>query len=631
MAGENAGHNDSNQLEDARRIHRVCEDYESTWRAGGRPSIEVILKQNSADEHDLLFDELLILEIELRREAGENPTLDEYRARFSRASTRVEGIFARAAQPAVLRGQGTTVVIAQDRHPRSDAGPAKAGEGSPGCQSPKRTAPALSAIGEYEVLEELGRGGMGIVFKARHLELKRLVALKTILSGSMATPEERARFRREAELAANLDHPNIVPIFEVAEAHGSPFFSMKLVEGESLARQISARKKQNALFEPGEAARLVATLARALDYAHDRGFLHCDLKPSNILMDREGRPHVTDFGLAKRTAEDSSVSATGAVLGTPSYMAPEQASGLRKGLGPATDVYGLGAIFYELLTGEPPFRGDTVMETVVQVLERDPDPPGELRAQVPKELEMICLKCLEKAPGDRFPTAGALAEQLDRYLQGEVIDATSVLARLRRWNRREPELVARLGGLALVALIAQYNYLFVSASPSFRLHYTIQGILGLWALSAVAFQAMMRSRWNSDRVRVLWSAADILFLTIELKLFEQVEKALLGGYPLVRFETTLLVGYPLLIAASGLWWRVRLVWITTFLAMAAYGWLYTDAALIWRGGHLAWRPSPDLQHPNIFLAGLLLTGYVVARQVRRILLLGQYYEHRPIA
>jgi len=271
------------------------------------------------------------------------------------------------------------------------------------------------------------------------------------------------------------------------------------------------------------------------------------------------------------------------------------------------------------------------METVVQVLERDPDPPRELRGDVPKELETICLKCLEKSPQDRYPSAAALAGELERYLQGEVIDATSFIPRLRRWNRREPELVARLGGLGLVALIAQYNYHFVSTSPNFRLHYTIQGILALWALSAVVFQGMMRSGWHSDRVRVLWSAADILFLSIELKLFEEVNRALLGGESLVRFEATLLVGYPLLIAASGLWWRIGLVWITTLLAMAAYSLLYIDAALAWEGGLLAWRPSPDLQHPNIFLAGLLLTGYVVARQVKRILLLSQYYEHRPNA
>jgi serine/threonine-protein kinase len=403
---------------------------------------------------------------------------------------------------------------------------------------------------------------------------------------------------------------------------------MQLVEGDSLAQQIKAKKKQGAHYDADAAARLMATLAGAVHYAHERGFLHCDLKPSNILLDRDGRPHITDFGLAKRASEDSSLSVSGAILGTPSYMAPEQASGARKRLSWATDVYGLGAILYELLTGAPPFRAETVMETVVAVLERETTPPRELRPEIPKELETICLKCLEKSPQDRYPSAAVLAAELDRFLKGEVIDTTSLIPRLRRWNRREPELVARLGGLGLVALIAQFNYLVLSAAPDFRLHYTIQGVLALWALSAVIFQMMMRSGWHSDRVRVLWSAADIIFLTIELKLFEQVERAVVGGAPLIRFETTLLVGYPLLIAASGLWWRVRLVWITTILAMVAYSWLYVDAALVVRGGHLAWKPSPDLQHPNIFLAGLLLTGYVVARQVKRILLLSQYYEHR---
>jgi serine/threonine-protein kinase len=629
MAGDRPGPCQASELEEARLIHRLCEDFESGWRAGQRPKIELILQQAGRDQEDALFDELMILEIELRRASGETPTPDEYRARFPQASGRVDGIFSQVGDPAAGAPLESTILMpAAGDFPPSTV-PTSNAEYPGSARLAPRQQPAVEVIGDYEVLEEIARGGMGVVFKARHMGLKRQVALKMILSGQMATAEERARFRREAELAANLDHPNIVPIFEVAEFRGSPFYSMKLVDGDSLARQITARKKQKVPCDPSEAARLVATLARALDYAHHRGFLHCDLKPANILMDREGRPHVTDFGLARRTSQDSSVSASGAVLGTPSYMAPEQASGLRKGLGPATDVYGLGAILYELLTGEPPFRGDTVMETVVQVLERDPDPPRELRADLPRELEMICLKCLEKAPQNRYPSAAALADQLERYLQGEVIDSTSWVSRLRRWNRREPELVARLGGLALVALIAQYNYHFVSASPNFRLHYTIQAILGLWAVSAVVFQGMMRSRWHSDRVRVLWSAADILFLTIELKLFEQVEQVSLGEYSLVRFETTLLVGYPLLIAASGLWWRVRLVWVTTLLATVAYVWLYVDAALAWRDGHLAWRPSPDLQHPNIFLAGLLLTGYVVARQVKRILLLSQYYEHRP--
>jgi serine/threonine-protein kinase len=299
-------------------------------------------------------------------------------------------------------------------------------------------------------------------------------------------------------------------------------------------------------------------------------------------------------------------------------MAPEQASGSRARLGPATDVYGLGAILYELLTGRPPFRSSTIMETVVQVLERDPAPPRELRPEIPRELESICLKCLEKSPRDRYASAAALADELENYLHGEGIEATGLLSRFRRWNRREPELVARLGGLAAIALLTQYNYVFLSPEPSFHLHYLIQAVLALWAASAVVFQVLLRNGWRSDRVRMLWSASDILFLTIELKL-------------LGRVETTLLVGYPLLIAASGLWWRVPLVWLTTVMAMLAYGALYLVSVLQWRDGQLAWAPATGLQYPNIFLAALVLTGYVVARQIRRILALSRYYEHRPEA
>src|SRR5271157_4140381 len=197
----------------------------------------------------------------------------------------------------------------------------------------------------------------------RYRGLKRLVALKMILSGSLATPAERARFRREAELAANLDHPNIVPIYEVRDQDGMLFFSMKLVDGGNLDQLLATFTR-----DPRATARLVVTLAQALHYAHGKGFIHCDLKPSNVLIDHDGQPQITDFGLARRTAQDSSLTATGAILGTPSYMAPEQAAGQRQSIGPATDVYGLGAILYELLTGRPPFRTSTMMETVLHVL-----------------------------------------------------------------------------------------------------------------------------------------------------------------------------------------------------------------------------------------------------------------------
>jgi serine/threonine-protein kinase len=476
-------------------------------------------------------------------------------------------------------------------------------------------------IGEYELIEEIARGGMGVVFRARHKGLKRQVALKMILSGQMATDEERQRFLREAELAANLDHPNIVPIYEVDEHEDRPYFSMKLIEGESLSRRVGRLGG-----DPRAATRLVAILARAVHYAHGKGFLHCDLKPSNVLIDAQGRPYLTDFGLARRTGVESSLSISGAILGTPSYMAPEQATGSRAGLGPATDVYGLGAILYELLTGRPPFRAPTIMETVVHVLERDPARPRELRPDVPRELESICLKCLEKAPKDRYSTAQALADELDNYLQGDGIEAAGLLSRLRRWNRREPELVARVGGLGLMAVITQINY-HLSADPNWRLHGTILGVLGVWAVLSLVFQMRLRSGVPSDRVRVLWSATDIVCMSIETKLLESP----VPGSTLVHVETTLLVGYPLLIAAAGLWWRVHLVWITTILAIVAFAGLYLDAALWWRDGRFIWSPSPDLIHPNIFAAGLALTGYVVVRQVKRILALGRYYEHRSDA
>ena len=632
MAGERCDVSDTGDLDQARRIHSVCESFESRWRAGDPLRIEDLFERAEHGDRAALLEELLILELELRRAAGESPSLGEYRSRFPAAGGRVEAAFAQAAGTS-RAGRATVPVLDRTAIPNIHDAPTAAavGRGGPLRDSSLAASPSFDSVGDYEVLEEIARGGMGVVYKARQRGLNRLVALKMILSGQMATADERERFLREAELAANLDHPNIVPIIEVAEFQGCPYFSMKLIEGDSLAHQIKAMKRSGARHDPHTAAHVMATIARAVHFAHEHGFLHCDLKPSNILMDREGRPHVTDFGLAKRTSEDSAVSVSGAILGTPSYMAPEQASGSRKGLSPATDVYGLGAIFYELLTGGPPLRADTVMETVIAVLERDPIPPRELRPEIPKELETICLKCLEKSPQDRYASAVDLADELDRYLQGEVIDTTTLVPRLRRWNRREPELVARLGGLFLVALIAQFNYYFMSVRPDFWDHYTIQGVLALWAVSAVIFQSMLRRGWHADQVRVLWSAADIALLTVELKLFEQLTTAELAGDSIVRVETTLLVGYPLLIAASGLWWRVKLVWITTALAMAAYVWLYIDAALDWRAGRFSWNPSPDLQHPNIFLAALLLTGYVVARQVNRILLLSQYYERRPMA
>lgn len=275
-------------------------------------------------------------------------------------------------------------------------------------------------FGKFEVVAELGRGGMGAVFKANQLDLHRTVAIKIILSGAVAGPDDLARFRVEAEATAALHHPNIVRIYEVGDSNGCAFFSMEYIGGPTLAQRLVEGPL------PGKiAARHAATVARAIQHAHEHGILHRDLKPSNVLLDAAEEPHITDFGLAKRLQADSGQTRTGAILGTPSYMAPEQAGG-RKELTPAVDVYGLGALLYELLTGRPPFRAETPFDTILQVLERDPAPPRLLNPKVDRDLETICLKCLEKEPTRRYASAKAVAEDLEHYLAGEPIKARSL-------------------------------------------------------------------------------------------------------------------------------------------------------------------------------------------------------------
>jgi hypothetical protein len=270
---------------------------------------------------------------------------------------------------------------------------------------------------------------MGVVYKARQKGLNRLVALKMILPGPLSGADELQRFRTEAEATARLKHPNIVAIHEVGAVCGQHFYSMEYIEGLSLSKHLA-----NGPVAGRAAARYLQTIARAIHHAHCQGVLHRDLKPSNILLDSKDGPHVTDFGLAKRLGVDSGQTRTGAVMGTPSYMAPEQAAGRTKELGPACDVYGLGAVLYELLTGRPPFHSDTPLDTLKHVLEREPAPPRLLNPKVDRDLETICLKCLEKDPYHRYSSAAALAEDLGRYLSGETISVRSfnVLDRLTR-------------------------------------------------------------------------------------------------------------------------------------------------------------------------------------------------------
>jgi serine/threonine-protein kinase len=272
--------------------------------------------------------------------------------------------------------------------------------------------PLPSAFGEFELLEELGSGGMGVVYKARQRSPERLVALKLALAGKLATADERARFAAEAKMAARLNHTGIVQIYDVGEYEGQIFFSMQFIDGTTLSRRVVEGP-----LPPREAARIMAAVGRAVQHAHDNGVVHRDIKPSNVILDCDGNPHVTDFGLARRVEGGESLTRTGAIVGTPSYMAPEQAEG--KKATPSCDVYSLGAVLYHLLTGKPPFQAASMLDTLLLVREQDLVEPRRLNPKVDRDLEWICLKALEKRPEDRYSSAGQLAEHLEAFLQGE--------------------------------------------------------------------------------------------------------------------------------------------------------------------------------------------------------------------
>jgi WD40 repeat protein/predicted Ser/Thr protein kinase len=306
------------------------------------------------------------------------------------------------------------------------------------------------AVPGYEILGELGRGGMGVVYKARQMSLNRVVALKMILAGAHAGKQQRDRFRGEAEAAARLQHPNIVQVYEIGEHERCPYFSLEYVEGRNLQDMLN-----DGMLPPLQAAALVEQLAQAVHYAHQRGIVHRDLKPSNVLITQEGTPKITDFGLAKRLEGGAVNTRTGDILGTPSYMAPEQAAGKTKEIGPATDIYSLGAILYEMLTSRPPFEGSSAFDTVYLVMTAEPSRPSQCNPRVPPDLETICLKCLEKDPAKRYASAQVLAEELRRFQRGEPIEARPVgwLERGVKWVRRRPAVSALLA-LLLVSLLA---------------------------------------------------------------------------------------------------------------------------------------------------------------------------------
>ncbi len=351
-------------------------------------------------------------------------------------------------------------------------------------------------FGDYEIARELARGGMGVVFLARQISLNRLVALKMIRSDRLATEADIQRFHIEAEAAALLDHAHIVPIYEIGEHEGQHYFSMRFIDGGNLADAVPRY-----VGDHQAAARLLAAVARAVHFAHQHGILHRDLKPANILLDRDNQPHVSDFGLAKRVEADGRLTQSGAILGTPSYMAPEQAAGRNKHLTTAADVYALGAILYELLTGRPPFRGDSAIETLLQVVEQEPQRPRALNPAIDRDLESICLKCLEKDPGRRYGTAEGLADDLDAYLRGEPVlaDVSSTGRLVRRLLResRHTEVMALWGrvwmwhAFQVLVLFLASNVLIWAGTRRAWPYVTLWG-LGLLSLTVPAWYYRFR-------------------------------------------------------------------------------------------------------------------------------------------
>ncbi len=578
MTGDNIKSANGSRESDATVIDRICDRFETAWRRGNPPDIEAYLGTIPEPLRSKLFSELLISDLECRFRTGESIDVAVYAASFPDRSAQINAIVSeyRKSKPGDVERRWETVDSSRKEPavPQSD-GPRK--------------------CGQYRLLSEIARGGMGIVFRAHDTKLQRVVALKMILDRNLASEQAVQRFYEEAEAAAGLDHAGIVPVFDVGKQDGHHYYAMGLVEGPTLAEEL-----QNRPFSMRESSQMVADIADAVHYAHENGVVHRDLKPGNILLTADGQPRITDFGLAKRTDRPSQLTMAGQILGTPGYMAPEQAAGGSDQAGPAVDVYALGAILYHLLTGHPPFR--TELDALVRVLEQDPVPPRVLNRRVPRDLNTICMKCLSKDPAHRYESAQQLADDLRRYLDAEPIQARPLgyHQQVLRWARHRPKLAMTWATMLAFYVYHLYCYAIGVEASMGTFHWITTGtVLAVCGYSWFYQQLLLRPDTRSW-ILYAWAGTDILMFTVFMI------TAVDGPH------SPLVVIYYCLVASAALTFSKRMVGTLTVGVLLSYG-LLVLASRWWLP------PTATFDETVPFTIGLIAIGliqYFVLRCVR---------------